>query len=304
MSRFAVFTLILCALVGEAFAGGPRFVAGVTGFDEGLSGQPIVWRNGQISYYTDQGGLSPILDHASADALVADAFSHWTTVSTAAVNANQGGTLDEDVSRVNVWQSSFGLFLPDDLQAYSPKSLAIVYDFDGSVIDALYGEGAGDESVCSTNAVLENVDRFSSDGFIAHALVFINGTCIKQSADIAILKYKLVRALGRVLGLDWSQLNDNVVSGNPPPKADDYAGYPLMHPMGALCGIGYGCMANADQLRPDDRAALSHLYPVVAENLGNFTGKTITASMTGRIHGSVRFPIYNGLSQGMQGVTS
>lgn len=39
-----------------------------------------------------------------------------------------------------------------------------------------------------------------------------------------------MRVLGRVLGLDWSQVNDNIFTHNPAPVPGDYSGLPVMHP--------------------------------------------------------------------------
>ena len=289
----ALFAL-LCPM--QLLAGGPRRVAGVWGFNAGLSGTTITWANGVISYYTDQGDLSPVMPHADADALVADAFSRWTSVSTAAVTATQAGQLDEDVNSTNVTRVSGGLSLPLDIQAKSAKPVAIVYDADGAVTNALLGDGAFAD--CDQNAVIVDVDRYTPDAHFAHALVVLNGNCVPSAADVPAFRYRLVRALGALLGLDWSQLNDNVVTGNPSPTSDDYAGFPLMHYSGALCSAAAGCLPNADQLRMDDRAAVARLYPATS----SAEGKQAFSAMTARVRGSVRFPAWQGTpGQGMQG---
>ena len=65
--------IFLCSLLSRA--GGPRRVAGTSYFDPSTMGKPLVWPLGQLTYYTDQGDLSPILPASSADTFVADAFS-------------------------------------------------------------------------------------------------------------------------------------------------------------------------------------------------------------------------------------
>ncbi len=277
-----------CALTtGLAVAGGPQRIAGTTGFNAGVAGTPLTWAGGQITYYTDQGDLSPLEQQSNINALVADAFSRWTSVTTAALTATRGGSLDEDVSGANVTRAGAVLTMPADIQASSSSSkpVAIVYDADGKVTDALLGTGAS--QVCGTNMVFGGADAFTNDAHIAHALLILNGACLKTSGDIPILRYRLIRAIGRLLGLDWSQLNDNVAAGTPTPTADDYNGFPVMHPAGSLCTPSYGCTYNADQLRADDRAAISRLYPVTADNLANYTGKQVFATATARVHGSV-----------------
>lgn len=296
-----VLLLTLLLLLGtHADAGGPLYVAG-TGFSPGLTGTPLAWSGGRISYYTDQGDLSATLPGAAANQFVADAFSRWTSVSTAALGASRAGQLDEDVSGANVSRSGTVLAIPADIQPTSAKPFAIVYDADGKVIDALLGATASQN--CVNNGVVGGPDRFTADGHIAHALLILNGSCAHTSADLPLLRYALVRMIGRSLGLDWSQLNDNVFTGSPSPTSDDQAGYPLMHPAGSLCSASYGCTYNADQLRLDDRAAISRLYPVTSDNLSQFTGKSVLATTTARIRGRILFPAWDLMpGAGMQGV--
>jgi len=98
--------VLLFALLSRA--GGPEYIAGTSYFLPSTSGQPLVWSQGLITYYTDQGDLSPILPSASADALVADAWSQWTSVSSAAIAATNSGHLAEDVNGSNVIRNADG----------------------------------------------------------------------------------------------------------------------------------------------------------------------------------------------------
>ncbi|MGI9104436.1 MAG: Ig-like domain-containing protein [Terriglobales bacterium] len=292
--------VVLFAFTICAHAAGPRYVAG-SGFNPDIAGQPLTWASGQISYFTDQGDLSPMLVQSDANDFVAVAFSRWSSVPTAALAITRAGQLDEDVSGANVVRAGNILSIPADIQPGSAKALAIVYDYDGHVTDALLGVGSSAD--CVSNAVTGGPDRFTADGHIAHALLILNGKCIAASTDRAIFKYQLIRMIGRTLGLDWSQLNDNVATAIPPATADDIAGFPLMHPLGTLCTPGYGCAFNADQLRMDDRAAISRLYPVTTDNVAQFPGKTVFAASAARIRGHILFPDWNGIpGAGMQGV--
>jgi hypothetical protein len=83
-----------------SWAGGPAFVAG-SGYNPGVIGQPMIWANGSIQYFTDQGDLSPILPGAQADAFVATAFGVWTGVSGVALTVSRAGRLAEDVNGSN-----------------------------------------------------------------------------------------------------------------------------------------------------------------------------------------------------------
>ena len=222
----AIIALML-ALLRIAQAGGPKYVAGASYFNQGTIGAPLTWSGGVISYYTDQGDLSSSFPGPTADALVADAFGQWSSISTAAVAAIRRGQLAEDVSGANVYGNPDGtITMPSDiLPSATGTPVGIVYDEDGSVTDAFLGQGAGSASECFDNAVFGWIDNFGTDTHFAHALVVINGNCAQSSSESTDVEYRLVRVLGRILGLDWSQVNDNVVTHNPRPTSDDYAGF-------------------------------------------------------------------------------
>jgi hypothetical protein len=293
-------------LVRIAQAGGPKYVAGASYFNQGTMGTPLTWSGGIVSYDTDQGDLSSSFPGPTADALVAGAFSQWTSIPTAAVSATHGGQLAEDVSGANVYGNPDGtITMPADiLPSASGTPVGIVYDEDGSVTDAFLGQGAGDASECFDNAVFGWIDNFGTDTRFVHALVVINGNCAQSASQSTDLEYRLVRVLGRILGLDWSQVNDNILTHNPRPTADDYAGFPVMHASDPPNCIPITlCYPNPYQPKMDDQAALSRLYPVTAQNASSFPGKQILSATTARIFGSVYFSNASGLAgQGMQGV--
>src|SRR3979411_969392 len=229
--RIAIAAAIICLCSLLSRAGGPRRVAGTSYFDPSTMGKPLVWPLGQLTYYTDQGDLSPILPASSADTFVADAFSQWTSVSTTALSAIQAGHLAEDVSGSNVTRHLDGsLTIPSDIQ---PSALAtpigIVYDNDGTVTDAFLGSGAGNASQCFFNAAFGGADSYGLFASFQHALVVINGQCVQQSAQLTDVEYRLVRVVGGVLGLDWSQLNANVITGTPTPPPAAFRAFPRNH---------------------------------------------------------------------------
>jgi len=287
-------------------AGGPKNVAGSSYFDPSVAGQPLVWPQGNVTYFTDQGDLSPILPNASANSTVAAAFSQWTAVPTAALAASSGGQLAEDVNGSNVTLNSDGtISMPADIQlTATAKPIGVVYDYDGSVTDALIGAGAGGSGQCFSNAVFGGADNFGTLATYQHALIVINGQCVLQSSQLTDVEYRLVRVIGGVLGVGWSQLNLNVQTGSPAPTSDDYAGFPVMHFSDSWgCVPITVCYPNPYQLSMDDQAAISRLYPVTAQNQASFPGKQVFSSSTARIHGSVYFTDDHGAAtQPMQGV--
>src|SRR5580698_4990001 len=295
----AAVILLLLTFMQVARAGGPRYIAGISYFNQGTAGTPLSWAQGVVNYYTDQGSLSPTVSGPQGDALVADAFSQWTSISTVALSVTHAGQLAEDVNGSNVYRNSDGtITMPADIMPSATGTpVGIVYDTDGTVTDALLGQGAGDATECFGNAVYGGIDNFGVAAYFLHALVVINGNCVVQLPDPDV-EYRLVRVLGRVLGLGWSQMNLNVQTGDPRPTADDYVGFSIMHAVDSPSCVPISlCYSNGGQVNPyqpkmDDQAALSRLYP----------GSTFSAS-TARIHGNVYFANASGQpGQGMQGV--
>lgn len=304
--RLALTVAIVCLFALLSRAGGPKCVAGTSYFNSTTTGQPLVWPQGSITYYTDQGDLSPVLPNASANTFVAGAFSQWTAVPTAAIAATSGGQLAEDVNGTNVTVNSDGtISMPADIQPSATGTpVGVVYDYDGSVTDALIGAGAGNPTQCFLNAVFGGNDNYASLATYQHALIVINGQCAQQSSQLVDVEYRLVRVIGTVLGLGWSQVNPNVLTGKPAATSDDYAGFPVMHYLDPdICVPITRCYANPYQLATDDVAAISRLYPVTAQNLSSFPGKQVFSSTTASIHGTVWFTNSSGTStQPMQGV--
>lgn len=294
MRARAVCVVLVALLVARpAEPNGVVAVAGPHGFNPSVVGQPIKWANASLTYYTDLGDLSPALPQETANTFVADAFARWTSVPAAALAVTRGGALAQDVNGTNVFVSGGQLSMPSDVQPTAMhRPLGVIYDSDGQVIEALLGTGAGSATFCETNAVVGGADAYTPDAHFAHALLVLNGNCAQQASDLATMKYRLVRMAGRILGVGWTLLNDNVRSGTPAPTSEELAGFPVMHPRGPNCqGPITGCVANADQLRMDDRAAIAALYPAAGP------------ATRARIRGTVYFADERGQAgQPMQGV--
>ena len=280
-----------------AMAAGPRWVTGAPYFT--TQGQAVVWYTNSPVYFTDPGDLGPTVSHAEADALVAAAANVWN-VPTANLMLVQGGELAEHVSSEDVYLGPNGLVFPADVTSanYAAIQIAVIYDTDGSVTDLLMGQGASDPANCRQNGVTESVDAITPAGKIEHALLILNGRCTGPDSEQQLqLQYQLMRAFGRVLGLGWSQVNDNVFTGVPLPTTDDYNKWPIMHPIDVVCGpYTYQCMPNPFTLRPDDVASVSQLY-FIAKGTAP-VGKVDTLSNASAITGILSF----GDGQGMQGV--
>lgn len=282
-----------------AFAGGPRWVAGSGYFQPSAIAKPILWKRGAVNYYTDQSDLSSTVNQFQANDMVAAAAAMWSGVPTAGVSIVAAGSLGEDVNASNIAVTNNAATAPSDIiSTATGVPVAIVYDFDGSVTDALVGTGASDPIDCLQDGVFLTVDGIGIDGSLNHALIVLNGRCATP-AHMQLMQYLITRAFGRVLGLDWSQANEGIFNGAIPSNADTLAGWPLMHAVERLCTSDSGsCMPEALSLRPDDIATLNRLYPVTASNLAAFPGKALTGAATISIQGTLHFRS----GQGMQGV--
>lgn len=296
-ARWMLGSLVLIAAMacaGVANAGGPRFVTGTTGSVG--SGLVVPFYTSAPTYYTDPGDLSASVTHAQADAMVAAAAAPWN-VSTSTLVLRQGGELAEHVSSANVYFDGAEMVFPADVSAtnYLNIPIAVIYDTDGSVIDTLLGEGASDPSGCRDTGVVESVDSIGSEGKIHHAMLILNGRCVGTTTEqLTQMQYQLERAFGRVVGIAWSQCNDNIFTGASPATAGEIDYWPIMHPIDVLCSsYSYQCMTNPFTLRADDVNALAMLYPVTSSNIQ--AGETLSSQSAANVGGTVTFPTGQGM---------
>jgi hypothetical protein len=307
-SIFCLALLVLAPAI--AFAGGPKYVAGGSFFNPAVLGQPIHWAGGQVNYYVDRGPLNSSVSNRQATAMVDAAAALWSAVPTAGVTLTDKGPLNEDVSGANIVSSGTNFTVtneqtnqvgqiaqPADVTpAATGYPLGVIYDADGSVIDALFGTGASQPVSCQNNGVWVWLDNINPDATIAHGIIVLNGLCATNSSLLAMMSFELERAFGRILNLDYAQVNPGALQNGEPGGA---VGWPVMQPLGGVCGPGGGlCIPDPSALHFDDIAALNRIYPITAQNLSNFPGKQITAANTISIQGTVAFRA--GL--GMQGV--
>lgn len=294
--RFAL--VFLAALASPvAFAGGPKYVAGTAYFNPAVVGQPVRWSGGVINYYIDQGLLNSQISNQQATAMVDSAAALWNSVPTAGILLTRAASLNEDVSGASAIAGNQVFAAPSDVTPSATNyPLAVIFDADGSVIDSLFGTGASDPTSCQNNGVFTFLDNIQPDATIAHAVILLNGLCATNSSLVAMMQYELERGFGRILGLDYAQVNPRALSDNEP---NGTLGWPIMHPMSGFCGAAGGnCLPNPAEPRYDDIAALNRIYPITTSNIADFPGKQITAANTVSIQGTVSFRS----GAGMQGV--
>ena len=288
---------VLALIPAVALAGGPKYVAGASYFNPGAVGQPMHWAGGQVNYYVDRGPLNASISNQQAAAMVDAAAALWSAVPTAGVALIDKGPLNEDVSGANIVAAASQITQPADVTPSATNyPLGVIFDVDGSVIDAIFGDGASQPTSCQNNGVIVWMDNLNPDATIAHGIILLNGLCATNSGLLEMMSYELERAFGRILNLDYSQVNPTAVHDKLPGVTD---GWPVMQPLSGACRQSGGtCIPNPTVLRFDDIAALSRIYPITVQNLANFPGKQITADSTISIQGTISFR--TGL--GMQGV--
>lgn len=294
--RTALISFVLCA--SSAFAGGPKYIAGASYFNSSVLGQPVRWADGHVSYYVDQGPLNASVSNQQATAMIDAAAAVWSSAPTAGVMLADKGQLNEDVSGSNILAGPNNhIAQPADVApSAATYPVGVIYDADGSVIDSLFGAGASQPDACQNNGVWFWIDNITPDAAIAHAVIVLNGRCATTPSLLQMMSFQIERAFGRVLGLDYSQVNPGALtSGN-------YAAaqaWPIMQPISGACGpAGGNCTPNPSALSYDDIAAIDRLYPITAANLAAFPGKQLTAVNTVSIQGTISFRT----GYGMQGV--
>jgi hypothetical protein len=264
--RLVLVVLVLAALaVVAARAGGPLYVGG-PGMAEGV---PFVWNINPLTYWTDQGSLGT-LNNTDANTLVQQAFQAWQDVPTATISFSRSGPLGADVTASNIMdvQNALGdcSTLPGDPAGGIAKPRTIVYDTDGSILEAL---GEDPNSTLGEATAL----CFTSDGVnnnFNRGFALINGKSVTGPTSTTSVTAVMIHEFGHMIGLDHSQINLDCLTGGP---ACDLDGLPTMFPV--LLGGAEVAMSTP---ATDDIAAISALYP-----------ESTFATSTGRITGHVLF---------------
>jgi hypothetical protein len=258
-------------------------------------GQPIHWKGGKLNYYVDRGPLSATISHQRGVDMVDAAAALWSAVPTAAVSLVNKGQLGEDVSGSNAVAGNGNLLEPSDVAAAAAAyPVGIIFDTDGSVIDAVLGAQASDPGSCNTRGVVVWTDNIDPEATLSHAVMVLNGRCTDTANRLEMMTFLLERAFGLVLGP--AQVYPHALTEM---RSDEAKAWPVMQPLAGACGASGGrCIPNINSLQYDDVAELNRLYPVTPDNQAAFPGKLMTATNTVFLTGNLTFRT----GMGMQGV--
>jgi len=229
--------------LSNIFAGGPLNIAGTN------NSIPVIYDNGgrDITLNFDQGGLGG-RSNTRADTLVNQAIDLWNNVSTATISLNQGDDLSQDINDTN-----FSSLLNKFTDGINP----VIYDSDGSIVDALFGAGAH-------NTVL----GFAGSGYSSSTARYTEGQMVINGAiAVSDTTFLIVFAheMGHLFGLDHTQLDGT--------QGLSTSNYALMYPTAYRTRLS---------LHEDEVSSLTSLYPSTdAQNFyGELTGVFINTDTT------------------------
>ena len=231
--------LLIIFLSTYLYAGGPL---------NSFNGRSMVYQSSDfpVPYHPDQGDLGDF-SNGQATTMVNTCFQTWQGVPTATITFQNDGQLPVDVTSTN-----YSSYLDDFSDGINP----IIFDSDGSIIDAEYGAGASDSIIGFAGSAYN-----TSTGYYVEGLAVLNG---KFSTVFTYDQFKATffHEFGHLLGLDHTQINLQYVhDGNT--SNDIYI--PTMNPTATDDDTSLG------NPNPDDKAAITLLY--AASNVNTVYGK-------------------------------
>ena len=253
IARSAAVGLLAFAVIFSATgaqAGGPKVICASTNAPIKFPG------TGTIVLNYDLGTLGS-RSKAQADVFVTNAVAIWTNAGTSTVVFGRGPDLTEDVTTANL-----ATYYPNNAANTSDGLNPVVYDTDGSILDAIFGVGT------KNNLLGFATTRFANCLF-TEGTIFVSG--FKPVSDTT-LGVVFAHEVGHLIGLDHSQLDNSQGIAST-------VNYPLMYPVANRGTVS---------LHEDDIASVSMLYPDPTLNsvYGQITGTFVLADGVTPVRGA------------------
>jgi hypothetical protein len=198
--------------------------------------------------------------HAEGVALVKEALRRWESVPTARLRLEDAGELPVHVDSGNI------LAFLNEVKPTDPSP--ILLDSDGSILQALFGKGAAEESYGYASPLWADPAR----GQLLVSFAILIGSTLSLNTDGYALQ-GCMHEMGHFLGLGHSQINPEIwLDGDPTNDA-----------LAPVMSYNWGPNATG-HLHREDEAWLSWLYPSpeLAAQTGTIRGRVL---LPGRVTG-------------------
>lgn len=224
-----------------SFAAGPLTLEGPDG------NTPVKYENPNVVLNFDIGMLGT-KTNSQGDTLVVDGFNLWNGVTTATINLTQGDDLSTDVD-----SSNYTSFMPSDTADNSftddDDLNPVIYDTDGSIIDAFFGSG-------QSNLIA----GFATSSFFVAGSYYDEGYAVVNGKNLGLddiqLTLLVAHEIGHFIGLDHT-LTHIEEDSTTACSTKSQSVYPLMYPF--VC-------RHENSLHQDDIVSVSTLYPTAGIN--------------------------------------
>ncbi len=225
---FPFILMLFPVLSSNSTAGGPMNVS---------NGSPVLYNPSAfpVVYHLDQTALGEF-SNQRAVSLADECFQVWEDVETASIYFSNGGFLPEVITANN-----YSKYLDNYYDGYNP----VIFDSDGAIIEAEYGEGSSGNIMGFAGSAYS-----TSTGYYIEGVALLNGRFSSLGYDN--FKGTFVHEFGHFIGLDHCQINSNYASDRKP-ATDIFV--PTMYPFSVTDDSSLG------DLNPDDKAAITLLYP-------------------------------------------
>jgi len=213
-SSLLIFLFTLCAASWAGAAGSIK---------TDINGHPLYWE-GPIVFNPEHGELkAQVYGHEASVQMVEEAFATWLSIPGVTLSAIRGGELN-DGGDVNA--GNFAEYLDSsaascyDGNPDTPCTTPVVFDEDGEIIDAIYGECAR-FNILAFAGFQDNTDAAGrpEDAVLRRGQALFSGACIEplvqksgcgpcvRTLGDQEIRTIMIHEIGHLMGMDHAQVN-------------------------------------------------------------------------------------------------